>query len=115
MRYSRHYYDLARMAHAPVRAAALADTGLLAEVVAFKQRFYPRSWARYDLAVPGSLRLCVVMKTDDGGDRLPSDARHDLRPSAFFCRHYFDPATPRRRDQSREIERESLDKHFHTD
>lgn len=57
MRYSRHYYDLARMAHAPVRAAALADTGLLAEVVAFKQRFYPRSWARYDLAVPGSLRL----------------------------------------------------------
>ena len=31
--------------------------GLLADVVAFKQRFYPRNWARYDLAVPGSLRL----------------------------------------------------------
>ena len=57
LRYSRHYYDLARMAAAPVKDAALANLDLLAEVVAFKQRFYPRGWARYDLAVPGSLRL----------------------------------------------------------
>ena len=56
-RYSRHYYDLAQMAVSPVRAAALADQALLANVVEFKQRFYPRAWARYDLAVPGSLRL----------------------------------------------------------
>lgn len=56
-RYSRHYYDLARMAAAPVKGAALANLDLLADVVAFKQRFYPRGWARYDLAVPGSLRL----------------------------------------------------------
>ena len=56
-RYSRHYYDLARMAAAPVKDAALANLDLLVAVVAFKQRFYPRSWARYDLAVPGSLRL----------------------------------------------------------
>lgn len=56
-RYSRHYYDLARMAAAPVKDAALANPDLLADVVAFKQRFYPRGWARYDLAVPGSLRL----------------------------------------------------------
>lgn len=56
-RYSRHYYDLARMAAAPMKDAALADLDLLADVVAFKQRFYPRGWARYDLAVPGSFRL----------------------------------------------------------
>lgn len=56
-RYSRHYYDLARMAASPVKDAALADLALLAEVVAFKQQFYPRGWARYELAVPGSLRL----------------------------------------------------------
>ena len=56
-RYSRHYYDLARMAAAPVKDAALANLELLTDVVAFKQRFYPRGWARYDLAVPGSLRL----------------------------------------------------------
>ena len=56
-RYSRHYYDLARLAAAPAKAAALADTALLADVVAFKQRFYPRNWARYELAAPGTLRL----------------------------------------------------------
>ena len=56
-RYSRHYYDLARMAGSRVKANALADLGLLADVVAFKQRFYPRGWARYDLAVAGTLRL----------------------------------------------------------
>ena len=45
------------MAAAPVKDAALANLDLLADVVAFKQRFYPRSWARNDIAVPGSLRL----------------------------------------------------------
>lgn len=56
-RYSRHYYDLAKMAVSPVKDAALANFALLADVVEFKQRFYPRPWARYDLATPGSLRL----------------------------------------------------------
>lgn len=56
-RYSRHYYDLAKMAGSPVKADALADRALLASVVEFKQRFYPRGWARYDLAIPGSFRL----------------------------------------------------------
>lgn len=56
-RYSRHYYDLARMAASPVKDAALENLDLLADVVAFKQRFYPRAWARYDLATRGTLRL----------------------------------------------------------
>jgi hypothetical protein len=56
-RYSRHYYDLAKMVQSPVKALALADPGLLASVVEFKQRFYPRGWARYDLAKPGTLML----------------------------------------------------------
>ena len=56
-RYSRHYYDLAKMANSDVKQRALADFGLLAEVVEFKQRFYPRGWARYDLAIPGALKL----------------------------------------------------------
>jgi hypothetical protein len=56
-RYSRHYYDLAKMTQSPVKAQALADPELLASVVTFKQRFYPRGWARYDLAKPGTLRL----------------------------------------------------------
>jgi len=56
-RYSRHYYDIAKMAESPVKNAALANLELLANVVKFKERFYPRSWARYDLAKPGSFRL----------------------------------------------------------
>lgn len=56
-RYSRHYYDLAKMAESAVKDAALADLELLANVVEFKQRFYPRGWAQYDLAKPGTLRL----------------------------------------------------------
>lgn len=56
-RYSRHYYDLYKLALSRVRASALADTKLLQDVVAFKQRFYPSVWARYDLAVPGTLKL----------------------------------------------------------
>lgn len=57
LRYSRHYYDLAMMAVSPVKDAALADLALLADVVAFKQRFYSRGWARYDQAKPGTFRL----------------------------------------------------------
>ena len=57
LRYSRHYYDLAMMAASPVKDAALADLALLEDVVAFKERFYRRSWAHYDLAKPGTFRL----------------------------------------------------------
>lgn len=56
-RYSRHYYDLARMAESPVKDAALADMTMLAAVAEFKQRFYPCAWAHYELAKPGTLRL----------------------------------------------------------
>ena len=57
LRYSRHYYDLAMMAASPMKDAALADLALLEDVVAFKERFYRRGWARYDLAKPGTFRL----------------------------------------------------------
>lgn len=56
-RYSRHYYDMALMAWSPVKDAALADLDLLEDVVAFKQRFYPRGWANYEQAKAGTLRL----------------------------------------------------------
>jgi len=56
-RYSRHYYDLVMMAKSPVKNKALANPQLLADVADFKQRFYPRGWARYELARPGTLRL----------------------------------------------------------
>ena len=56
-RYSRHYYDLYKLSESPIRSAALSDLTLLKSVVEFKERFYYSSWARYDLAIPGSFRL----------------------------------------------------------
>lgn len=56
-RYSRHYYDLALLAQSRIKNEALGDLELLADVVAFKERFYPTGWARYDLANVGSFAL----------------------------------------------------------
>jgi predicted nucleotidyltransferase component of viral defense system len=56
-RYSRHYYDLYKMAESGVRGRALRDLQLLEDVVEFKQRFYPCAWARYEDARPGSFKL----------------------------------------------------------
>jgi len=56
-RYSRHYYDLFLMTQSEVRSKALADLQLLDDVVEFKKRFYPRGWAEYDQAKPGTLKL----------------------------------------------------------
>ncbi len=57
LRYSRHYYDLSMMAASPVKDAALVNLVLMEDVVAFKQRFYRRPWAQYELARPGTFRL----------------------------------------------------------
>ena len=56
-RYSRHYYDLSRLALSDVKNIALADLEMLTAVVAFKQRFYPSAWAQYELAKPPTLKL----------------------------------------------------------
>jgi hypothetical protein len=56
-RYSRHYYDLHKLARSPVKQAALSNLALLRSVVEFKERFYYSSWAHYDMATPGSFRL----------------------------------------------------------
>jgi Nucleotidyl transferase AbiEii toxin, Type IV TA system len=61
-RYSRHYYDVAMMAAGNIRGEALADRGLLAQVVRHKETFYSSGWARYDLACSGSFRLVPVEK-----------------------------------------------------
>jgi hypothetical protein len=59
-RYSRHYYDVAMLAHGAIRTEALADRDLLAQVVRHKETFYPSAWARYDLAHPSSFRVVPV-------------------------------------------------------
>lgn len=56
-RYSRHYYDLYKLAHSDVKTRALNDANLLKSVVDFKMAFWRSNAARYDLCVPGTLRL----------------------------------------------------------
>ena len=72
-RYSRHYYDLYCMAKSPVKDRALADTDLLAHVVAFKDKFYRCPWARYDLAKCGTMRL---MPPEYNIQKLKDDYAH---------------------------------------
>lgn len=56
-RYSRHYYDLFCIAHSDNKKLAFADLSLLKRVISFKMKFYPRKWARYEEAVPGTIKL----------------------------------------------------------
>lgn len=55
--YSRHYADVAALAACHEVRHALSDIALLERVVDWKSRFFARSWARYDLAKPGTFRL----------------------------------------------------------
>ena len=57
IRYSRHYYDLYKMACSAVKCSALTDHKLLADVVARKNKLYHCAWAKYELAKHGTLRL----------------------------------------------------------
>jgi len=79
-RYSRHYYDLYKLASSPVKDSALADLRLLKSVVAFKERFYYASWAHYDSAVPGSFRLTPPER------QVPALARDYATMSEMFFR-----------------------------
>lgn len=56
-RFSRHYYDIYRMYHSSVYAAAKANLALLQDVVDFTRKFYPRSWAHFELCKPGTMLL----------------------------------------------------------
>ena len=56
-RYSRHYYDLYRMSMTPVKEMDFTRLDLLKKVVDFKMKFYPRAWAKYPEAEPGTLKL----------------------------------------------------------
>lgn len=56
-RYSRHYYDLYQMSESTVKTRAFHDLDLLKDVVAFKMKFYRCPWAKYEEAVPGTIKL----------------------------------------------------------
>ncbi len=45
------------MIESPVKATAMKSVDLLGQAVAFKMKFYPRGWARYEDAKPGTMKL----------------------------------------------------------
>ena len=69
-RLSRHWFDLACLAAHPVGRAALADRGLLADVVRHKKVFFHAGNANYDHCLDGRLRL---VPDDDQLRALRSD------------------------------------------
>jgi hypothetical protein len=71
-RLSRHYYDVSRMYRHDVGPQAMADPALLEAVVKHKSVFFREAAARYDLAVPGSLKIVP-------GDELERAVRRDYR------------------------------------
>lgn len=56
-RMARHYYDLVLLSESPESSHSVARTDLLEAVAQHKARFFPASWASYETAKAGSLRL----------------------------------------------------------
>lgn len=50
LRYARHYYDLYCIGKSAYRPLIFENIELLEQVVKFKEKFYPRKWAKYDEA-----------------------------------------------------------------
>ena len=57
VRFSRHYADMAALARHSESRVAVDRHDVRERVVAWKDRFFARKWARYDLAKPGTFRL----------------------------------------------------------
>ena len=56
-RYARHYYDLYCIANSKYKDSAFQNLDLLENVVRFKQKFYPRKWAKYEEANSKNIKL----------------------------------------------------------
>ncbi len=71
-RFSRHYADTAALTQHGDAMKAIEDHALRERVVAWKGQFFGSSWAKYDLAKPGTFRLVPP------DQRLPA-LRHDYQ------------------------------------
>jgi hypothetical protein len=84
--FSRHYYDLAMLLDSDEGRAAASDLDLLATVAKHKATFFRASWASYNTARPGTLRL---MPSEERLRDLRADYRamapmmFDDRPPSF--------------------------------
>lgn len=78
LRLSRHYYDLFCLLGSDIGKGAKEDLELLKLVVAHKLIFFRSGWAKYENAVPGTLRLVP------GSTRLPELESDYLRMESMF-------------------------------
>jgi hypothetical protein len=100
IRYSRHYYDIYRMANTAVKERALADRELLNRVVTFKDKFYHCGWAKYDEVTNGIVRLAP---TDTGVlAKLKDDYAH-MRNMLFGIVPTFEEIVATLKDLEKEI------------
>ncbi|MFA6846062.1 MAG: nucleotidyl transferase AbiEii/AbiGii toxin family protein [Sphaerochaetaceae bacterium] len=90
-RYSRHYYDLYCLAHSYVKGRAFSNLTLLRKVVDFKKKFYPRGWAKYDEAKPGTICLMPPahnLKVLESDYKKMSEMIYGPRPDFDSLMHY---------------------------
>ena len=71
-RMSRHYYDIYAMVDSPIYKKALESISLLKQVAEHKSLFFKATWAHYDTAKPGTLRL---VPRDNQMSQLKNDFR----------------------------------------
>ncbi|MCU4706812.1 nucleotidyl transferase AbiEii/AbiGii toxin family protein [Mycoplasma sp. CSL7503-lung] len=48
IRYARHYYDLYCISNSKYKNIALNNLDILKSVLEFKDKFYPKGWAKYN-------------------------------------------------------------------
>lgn len=64
-RQSRHYYDFYRLLGSPYKQEALSNLELLKRVSIHKQIYFRAAWAKYEEAVPGTLKLIPSQRVSD--------------------------------------------------
>lgn len=84
-RFARHYADVAALWQHPTRTAALARLDLLERVVKHKGRFFASSWANYETAKPGSMKLHPPRQreTELAQDYVRMEAMFLAKPPSF--------------------------------
>lgn len=56
-RYARHYYDLYCITNSIYKEMSLDQIHLIEKVAKFKEKFYPRKWAKYEEATKMKIKL----------------------------------------------------------
>ncbi len=56
-RLSRHYYDVYQLIKSGIDDLAIGDFPLLHDVIEHKKKYFKVGWAKYEEAIPGTIRI----------------------------------------------------------